>query len=264
MDGSQSEWLLYTIQYLLQLDDRILTDCWDSLNFEQQIFLLEVLSSIPTANSSKFQILHIYCRMTSQFFDPLNFSTTDNSRSQFFALFDIVTKFLCDFYSVEDADSRNLRNMSIAENIFGKTVKLLSEIQKLCREQHPLFKIDKNISEISGNLSAKRLFHGLKQNLVNLIANISYKCPKIQHKGFELEAIYLILDCTKLDPNNPFLTQWAILAIRNLLENCAENQTLVNQMKANSIADGLDEEFFQKLNVAPMLNPNGKVVFAKK
>ena len=42
----------------------------------------------------------------------------------------------------------------------------------------------------------------------------------------EIEGIQLLLDCSSADGHNPFITQWVILAIRNLCFGNKENQVL--------------------------------------
>uniref|UniRef100_A0A672H4S1 Ataxin 10 n=1 Tax=Salarias fasciatus TaxID=181472 RepID=A0A672H4S1_SALFA len=53
----------------------------------------------------------------------------------------------------------------------------------------------------------------------------------------ELEGIPLILDNCNIDSNNPFISQWAIFAIRNLLENNVQNQELVASLERRGKAD---------------------------
>jgi len=65
-------------------------------------------------------------------------------------------------------------------------------------------------------------------------------------------------ECTRLDPNNPLLGQWATLALRNLLENCPENQQIVASLRANNV-DSLSVEFLNKLNLEPFVDEKGAV-----
>uniref|UniRef100_A0A3Q3J9Z0 Ataxin-10 n=1 Tax=Monopterus albus TaxID=43700 RepID=A0A3Q3J9Z0_MONAL len=53
----------------------------------------------------------------------------------------------------------------------------------------------------------------------------------------ELEGIPLILDHCNIDSNNPFISQWAIFAIRNLLEHNTQNQELIAALESHGTAD---------------------------
>uniref|UniRef100_A0A8C4R6U7 Ataxin-10 n=1 Tax=Eptatretus burgeri TaxID=7764 RepID=A0A8C4R6U7_EPTBU len=55
-----------------------------------------------------------------------------------------------------------------------------------------------------------------------------------------LDGIPLILDNTSIDENNPFIEQWAVLAIHNLTEHNLENQAVLAAMKRQGFAPGVD------------------------
>ncbi|XP_020833081.1 ataxin-10 isoform X2 [Phascolarctos cinereus] len=78
---------------------------------------------------------------------------------------------------------------------------------------------------------------GFKSQLVRLIGNLCYKNGKNQDKVYELDGIPLILDNCSMDDNNPFLSQWAVYAIRNLTEHNKRNQGLIAKMEDHGLAD---------------------------
>ncbi|GIY72829.1 hypothetical protein CDAR_207731, partial [Caerostris darwini] len=81
-------------------------------------------------------------------------------------------------------------------------------------------------------------FYGFKRNLIRLIGNVCYGYKDNQDIVRNLDGIPLILDCCKFDAKNPYIIQWCILAIRNLLENNLENQAIVaNITTSGEIAD---------------------------
>jgi len=78
----------------------------------------------------------------------------------------------------------------------------------------------------------------LKKNLVRLLANLCYHNGRVQDIAREKDAIPLLLDMFGIDQKNPFLREWCILAIRNLLENNLANQEIVVSLtKQDVIAD---------------------------
>lgn len=86
----------------------------------------------------------------------------------------------------------------------------------------------------SGKLSPS---HGFQRDLVRVIGNMCYKHAANQNKVRDLGGIPLLLDHCNVDDHNPFICQWAIFAIRNLLENNKENQRIVSAMDCQGLAD---------------------------
>lgn len=86
----------------------------------------------------------------------------------------------------------------------------------------------------SGELSPS---HGFKRDLVQLLGNMCYQHRSNQDKVRELDGIAVILDHCNIDDHNPYICQWAIFAIRNLLDNNLENQTIVAAMDRRGLGD---------------------------
>ncbi|XP_030816394.1 ataxin-10 [Camarhynchus parvulus] len=78
---------------------------------------------------------------------------------------------------------------------------------------------------------------GFKSHLIRLIGNLCYKNKENQDKVYDLDGISLILDNCSIDDNNPFVSQWAVYAIRNLTEQNEQNQALIAQMERKGLAD---------------------------
>ncbi|XP_041348364.1 ataxin-10-like [Gigantopelta aegis] len=79
----------------------------------------------------------------------------------------------------------------------------------------------------------------LKRDLVRLIANMVYHHPVNQDRVREMDGIPLLLDLSGVDDRNPFITQWVVLAIRNLLEGNDENKAIVNEMQMEGMANNV-------------------------
>ncbi|XP_038009205.1 ataxin-10 [Motacilla alba alba] len=78
---------------------------------------------------------------------------------------------------------------------------------------------------------------GFKSHLIRLIGNLCYKNKENQDKVYDLDGISLILDNCSIDDNNPFVSQWAVYAIRNLTEQNERNQALIAQLEHRGLAD---------------------------
>ncbi|XP_072027501.1 ataxin-10-like [Amphiura filiformis] len=89
--------------------------------------------------------------------------------------------------------------------------------------------------------------YGLKRDLVRLIGNMCYKHKPNQHKVRELQGIPLILEHCKIHDQNPFISQWAILTIRNLCADNQENQAFIAGMTTQGAAPSTD--FLREMGV---------------
>lgn len=53
----------------------------------------------------------------------------------------------------------------------------------------------------------------------------------------EINGIELILDCSPIDGKNPFISEWVKLAIRNILIENHENQSIVSSISKDGKMD---------------------------
>ncbi|RDD41597.1 Ataxin-10 [Trichoplax sp. H2] len=77
----------------------------------------------------------------------------------------------------------------------------------------------------------------LKKNLIRLIGNMSYRNRIIQDEIRILGGIPLLLNQCRFDVCNPFVTQWCILAIRNLCDENIENQNVIAELNIKGVVN---------------------------
>lgn len=99
----------------------------------------------------------------------------------------------------------------------------------------------------------QRPFDNFRTHLVRLLANMCYKHPANQKLIRERGGIALIMNSTPLDADNNFITEWSVFALRNLLEDCPENQRVVQEMQFRGFAFTEDRE---------LSNANAKLIKA--
>jgi len=73
---------------------------------------------------------------------------------------------------------------------------------------------------------------GLKQEIVKLIANISYNNINNQNAIREEGGLIPILNCCVIEDANPLLKEWSLYAIRNLTIDNELNQEFISSLKA--------------------------------
>jgi len=79
--------------------------------------------------------------------------------------------------------------------------------------------------------------NGFKCNLVRLIGNLVYRNKTNQDEVRECNGIEIVLCCSPIDIRNPMITQWVVVATRNLLENNPENQAVIAQLDKKGVMD---------------------------
>ncbi|XP_042191556.1 ataxin-10 isoform X2 [Callorhinchus milii] len=118
---------------------------------------------------------------------------------------------------------------------------LVETVVELLRRTHLAGKQNRNIFSASQSSAVTdTITHpamGFKAHLIRLIGNLCYGNKTNQDKVREIDGIPLILDNCSIDDNNPFMSQWAVFAIRNLTEQNIENQQVIAQMERQGVAD---------------------------
>ncbi|XP_046557215.1 ataxin-10-like [Haliotis rubra] len=80
---------------------------------------------------------------------------------------------------------------------------------------------------------------GLKRDLIRLLANMVFRHRVNQDKVRELDGIPLILDQSNMDGKNPFITQWVVLAVRNLCEANSDNKQYLAGLRLEGLANNV-------------------------
>merc|ERR1739838_575204 len=112
------------------------------------------------------------------------------------------------------------------------TIFLLKMMHDTEKSNGSLHKKDSEIIEDSP-------INGFKCNLVRLIGNLTYRNKANQDEVRECDGIEIILDCSPIDLRNPMITQWVVVATRNLCENKPANQELISQLDKKGVMDKL-------------------------
>lgn len=80
-------------------------------------------------------------------------------------------------------------------------------------------------------------YKGFRRDLVAVIGNCSFRRRHLQDEIRERGGIPLLLQQCVTDEENPFLREWSLWAIRNLLLDNAENQQEVSDLKLQGSVD---------------------------
>lgn len=79
------------------------------------------------------------------------------------------------------------------------------------------------------------VYTGYRRDIVAVIANASHRSFTIQEAVRESAGLLVVLQQCMPDTNNPFLREWALWAIRNLLEGNSANQSELADLEIRSV-----------------------------
>lgn len=96
------------------------------------------------------------------------------------------------------------------------------------------------------------VYIGYRRDLVAVIANASYRSFLIQELVREHGGLLVVLQQCMPDTNNPFLREWGLWAIRNLLEGNSVNQTELADLEIKST---VPDSRLQEAGMSVEINP---------
>lgn len=104
-------------------------------------------------------------------------------------------------------------------------------------------------------------YKGFRRDIVALIGNCVYRRKHAQDEIRHRNGILLLLQQCVTDEDNPFLREWGIWSVRNMLEGNDENQKVVAELEIQGSADvpeitslGLRVEVDQRTRRAKLVN----------
>ncbi|KAJ8245635.1 hypothetical protein GJAV_G00272850 [Gymnothorax javanicus] len=142
---------------------------------------------------------------------------------------------LLDILCEMTSDHKKLMFLQDHPGLLEATVELLREVHVAGKAGRNVFSPAQDFS--SGAGPASHPVVSFKAHLVRLIGNLCHAHTDNQDKVREMDGLALILDNCNLDSNNPFISQWAVFAIRNLLEHNMQNQEVVRSLERRGVAD---------------------------
>lgn len=103
---------------------------------------------------------------------------------------------------------------------------------------------------------------GFKSVAVRFIANAASHGATVFKDGLlACDGVGVILNQCKVDPHNPMLREWALLAVKHLTEDHPSIQEYISSMKAITVAQTPE---LAALGVKADLTPDGKVQIQRK
>ncbi|KAJ0797641.1 putative armadillo-like helical, Ataxin-10 domain-containing protein [Helianthus annuus] len=107
-------------------------------------------------------------------------------------------------------------------------------------------------------------YKGFRSDIVAVIGNCAYKRKQVQDEIRDRNGILLMLQQCVTDDENPFLREWGIWGVRNILEGNLENQKVVSDLEIQGSVNlpelttlGLRVDVDQQTRRAKLVNTTG-------
>ncbi|KAJ3414302.1 Ataxin-10 [Chytridiales sp. JEL 0842] len=146
---------------------------------------------------------------------------------------------------------RVLRGVGLLDSLV-KLLHLASKVQ-------PARTLAKNSTGASGNWEGadSRAMFMLKVDAVKVVANMCFGCRESQDEFRHVGGIPVLLNHCQIDDANPFIKEWSLFALRNVLDSNLENQALIAALQPQGIAP--DDGTLAQAGMKVELDESGKV-----
>lgn len=120
---------------------------------------------------------------------------------------------------------------------------LLDLVLNLLQELEPPSQIRKMVkqdeSQNAASVSPKKVcpYKGFRRDIVSVIGNCAYRRKFVQDEVRNKNGIFLLLQQSVLDEDNPYLREWGLWTARNLLLHNEENQQLAGELEYQGSVD---------------------------
>ncbi|XP_042968508.1 ataxin-10 [Carya illinoinensis] len=161
---------------------------------------------------------------------------------------------------LKEEDSVDAVDMLLSAGLVELLLCLLGELEPPGMIRKSL-KLGKEQDRASSYPSKPCLYQGFRRDIVAVIGNCAYGRKHVQDGIRHKNGIPLLLQQCVTDEDNPFLREWGIWCVRNILEQNAENQRVVAELELQGSVDvpeltglGLRVEVDPKTRRAKLVN----------
>uniref|UniRef100_W5K945 Ataxin-10 n=1 Tax=Astyanax mexicanus TaxID=7994 RepID=W5K945_ASTMX len=165
--------------------------------------------------------------------DVLSLSSVSSADDQKALAVITLLDILCEMTS----DQKTFMALQDHPDLLQTAIDLLKEVNLLGKTSRNVFSAAQEFNFTKSGGTGAHPALSFKAHLIRLIGNLCHSHTINQDQVRELDGLALILDNCSIDSNNPFISQWAVFAIRNILEHNLENQKLVQGLRRQGVAD---------------------------
>ncbi|GFP78605.1 ataxin-10 homolog [Phtheirospermum japonicum] len=144
---------------------------------------------------------------------------------------------LCIFEFQNGTRSRNTVDLLVTAGLIKLLIDLLHEVEPLAMIRKAMNTKDAENKTISQHYKYCCLYKGFRRDIVVVLGNCSYRKKHVQDEIRERNGILVLLQQCVIDEDNPFMREWGIWSMRNILEGNMENRQLVADLELQDSVD---------------------------
>lgn len=233
------DWTVFIVTQHFLKSTELIRKMYTEMTNEERLTLLElILAQLGVVEEQKDCLMPLSAAqfLASCFTDhgrtvlSLSSEASDNQAA-------LVIIWLLDILCEMTSDRKEFMSLQDHPDLLSATVDLLKEIHLLGKNSRNVFTAAHNFTLTRPEGAETHPVLSFKAHLIRLIGNLCHGHVVNQDKVREMDGIALILDNCSIDSNNPFISQWAVFAIRNILEHNLENQKLIQGLRRQGLAD---------------------------
>jgi ataxin-10 len=205
-------------------------ELFDGLTGPEKRALLDVLHEWPEDETIGLDAVSLVSKLFKEQSTTL-LTTFKAGESADPALTMKLLELICEWTANEDDHQKQIQDDT---SVLIDAVYMLKMVHQLGTEgKEKEYEPVRKISQLDCAFILTNPVFGFKRDLVRLIGNLCWRHKKNQETVRDIDGIPLLLDCSPIDANNPFMLQWVVFAMRNLCEDNADNQ---------KVLEGIDKE----------------------
>ncbi|XP_028801161.1 ataxin-10-like [Neltuma alba] len=158
-------------------------------------------------------------------------------------------------------ESEDVVNELLSQGLIDLLLSLLHDLEPPAIIRKAIKQSEKRDKAEASRLRKPCLYKGFRRDIVALVGNCLYRRKHAQDEIRGKNGIILLLQQCVTDEDNPFLREWGIWSVRNMLEGNEENQRAVAELEVQGSVDvpeisalGLRVEIDQKTRRAKLVN----------
>ncbi|KAJ7951048.1 Ataxin-10 [Quillaja saponaria] len=264
---------LFTQLQFMGVSENEGADFGDDQFSKEQAFLLQIISEILNEGVTEITVMKDVTLFTFEIFKksikvldhaskglsglPTGSSAVDVLGYSLSLLRDICAQ---DSTGGSTGDQKDSVEMLLSLGLIELLLSLLVELEPPSTIRKAI-KQGENREGASSSSSKRCPYKGFRRDIVSVIGNCAYRRKQVQDKIRQKNGILLLLQQCVIDYDNPFLREWGIWSVRNILEGNEENQRVVAELELQGSVDvpeiaslGLRVEVDQKTQRAKLVN----------
>lgn len=140
-------------------------------------------------------------------------------------------------HRLKEEGSVNTVDTLVSHGFIELLLSLLNDLEPPSTIRRGMQHDDGSNSQRNSKSPKKCPYKGFRRDIVAVLGNCAFRWKPVQDKIREKNGILLLLQQCVIDEDNPYMREWGIFSIRNILEGNEENQRFVADLEMQGTVD---------------------------